>query len=171
MTKEEFIKRAKEMHGNKYDYSKVHYKNCDKEVCIVCPEHGEFWQKPYYHIHKGGCPHCKESKLEKNICKLLTNNEIIFERQKRFNWLGKQSLDFYLPECNIAIECQGRQHFVPVNYFGGIKAFEYRKLLDKTKKDLCKQNGVNVFYFSDKKWDETIITDKDVLMEKINRKS
>ena len=171
MTKEEFIIRAKEMHGDKYDYSKVEYKNCDKEVCIICPVHGEFWQKPYYHIHKGGCPHCKESKLEKNMCKFLTNNEISFNRQKHFKWLGRQSLDFYLPDYNIAIECQGRQHFVPVNYFGGIKGFEYRKLLDKSKKDLCKENGVEILYFSDKKWNEDIIIDNNVLLEKISRKN
>ena len=171
MTKEEFIKKSKEMHGNKYDYSKTDYKNCDTDVCIICPEHGEFWQKPYYHIHKGGCPHCKESKLEKEVCKLLASNKIIFDRQKKFDWLGRQSLDFYLPDYNIAIECQGRQHFEPVNYFGGKKAFEYVKQLDKTKKELCEKNHIDLLYFSDKKWGENIILSEEMLLEKISRKS
>ena len=170
MTKDEFVKKAKEIHGDKYDYSKVVYKNCDTPVCIICPEHGEFWQKPYYHIHKSGCPHCKESKLEKDICKLLTNNNINFNRQKR-KWLGRQSLDFYLPDYNIAIECQVRQHFMPVNYFGGVKMFEYRKSLDSFKKELCDKNGVNILYFSNKKWNEDIIVDKDALLETISRKN
>lgn len=38
-----FIKEASEVHNNKYDYSKVNYYNAHKEVCIICPEHGEFW--------------------------------------------------------------------------------------------------------------------------------
>ena len=37
----------------------------------------------------------------------LNKKHIIFEKQKRFNWLGRQSLDFYLPKYNIGIECQG----------------------------------------------------------------
>lgn len=47
-TTEQFIKEAKKIHGNKYDYSKVKYDGTDVKVCIVCPEHGEFWQTPYW---------------------------------------------------------------------------------------------------------------------------
>lgn len=58
-TTEEFIARAREIHSDKYDYSKVEYINCDTKVCIICPEHGEFWQTPYNHINrKHGCPIC-----------------------------------------------------------------------------------------------------------------
>lgn len=38
-----FIKKARDVHGDKYDYSKVEYVNNKTKVCIVCPEHGEFW--------------------------------------------------------------------------------------------------------------------------------
>lgn len=55
---EEFIRRAKEIHGNKYDYSKVEYVNNNTKVCIICPEHGEFWQKPSSHLIGNGCPIC-----------------------------------------------------------------------------------------------------------------
>ena len=45
MTKtEEFIKKAKGIHGDKYNYTKVNYIDCNTKVCIICPEHGEFWQ-------------------------------------------------------------------------------------------------------------------------------
>ena len=63
-------------------------------------------------------------------------------------WLDKQSLDFYLPKYNIAIECQGRQHFIPIDFFGGEDAFEYRKKLDKNKYDLCRKNNVKLFYIN-----------------------
>lgn len=58
LTTEEFIQRAKEIHGNKYDYSKVEYKNSDTRVCIICPAHGEFWQRPSRHLCGGGCSQC-----------------------------------------------------------------------------------------------------------------
>lgn len=59
ITTEEFIEKAKEIHGNKYDYSKVNYKNKDTKICIICPEHGEFYQAPHNHIaQKQGCPVC-----------------------------------------------------------------------------------------------------------------
>ena len=49
---DDFIKKAKELHGDKYDYSKVNYVNNKTKVCIICPEHGEFWVTPSNHINK-----------------------------------------------------------------------------------------------------------------------
>ena len=58
LTTEEFIKRAREVHGDRYDYSKVEYVNNQTKVCIICKEHGEFWQAPYTHLNGHGCPKC-----------------------------------------------------------------------------------------------------------------
>ncbi|MBO6254657.1 MAG: hypothetical protein J6O49_13580, partial [Bacteroidaceae bacterium] len=58
LTTEEFIKKAREVHGDKYDYSKVEYVNSTTKVCIICPEHGEFWQKPNIHLQNKGCIRC-----------------------------------------------------------------------------------------------------------------
>ena len=57
-TTEQFIKKAREVHGDKYDYSKVEYKNSKTKVCIICPKHGEFWQIPAAHLNGQGCPKC-----------------------------------------------------------------------------------------------------------------
>ena len=57
-TTEEFINKAREVHGDKYDYSKVDYINCDIKVVIICSEHGEFLQRPHEHIKGQGCPKC-----------------------------------------------------------------------------------------------------------------
>ena len=62
LTTEEFIKRAREVHGDKYDYSKVEYVNNESDVVIICPEHGEFLQKPHYHLGGNGCPECGGTK-------------------------------------------------------------------------------------------------------------
>ena len=50
MTTEEFIEKARKIHGNKYDYSKVKYTDYHSEVCVICPVHGEFWITPSLHI-------------------------------------------------------------------------------------------------------------------------
>ena len=136
-SKEEFIKRANEKHGDKYNYSKVDYVNNQAKVCIICPEHGEFWQTPNSHLNGVGCPKCNLSHLERSVMNYLDNIGITYDYQKRFKWLGRQSLDFYLPDYNVGIECQGEQHFFPIEYFGGDK--EFKKVLerDKRKKALC----------------------------------
>ena len=61
LTTETFIEKAKEIHGDKYDYSKVEYVNNRTKVCIICPEHGEFWQTPRLHLQGNGCWMCNQS--------------------------------------------------------------------------------------------------------------
>ena len=143
-----FIEEACKIHGDIYDYSKVKYKNCNKDIIIICPIHGEFLQTPHSHLQNHGCPYCNESHLERNVNNLLKENNIKFERQKKFDWLGLQSLDFYLPQYNIAIECQGIQHFEEVEHFGGKKGFEITIERDKRKYLLCNNNGVKILYYS-----------------------
>ena len=65
LTTEEFIKRAREVHGDRYDYSKVEYVNNNTKVCIVCPEHGEFTQSPHKHLSGHGCTKCHHASLAK----------------------------------------------------------------------------------------------------------
>jgi len=55
---EQFIIDAKEVHGNKYNYSLVQYKNWSIKVKIICPEHGIFEQTPSNHLQGNGCPKC-----------------------------------------------------------------------------------------------------------------
>ena len=57
-SKKEFIDDAIKVHGDKYDYSKVEYVNNKTKVCIICPEHGEFWMTPNSHLSGQGCPKC-----------------------------------------------------------------------------------------------------------------
>lgn len=60
-----FIKRGREIHGDKYDYSKVNYCKYHDKVEIVCPEHGSFFQSASGHIHnRSGCPTCSYKDYE-----------------------------------------------------------------------------------------------------------
>jgi hypothetical protein len=58
LTNKEFIKKAKQLHNNKYDYSKTEYITSRNKVIIICPEHGEFEQLPSSHLQGNGCPKC-----------------------------------------------------------------------------------------------------------------
>lgn len=169
-TTEEFIAEAKKVHGDKYNYSKVVYVNRDTKVCIICPIHGEFWQTPHSHLNKQGCPYCSESKLEKEMTDFLTSKKISFEREKKFEWLGLQRLDFYLPQYNVAIECQGIQHFEPIKIFGGDNGFEERKKRDEKKKRLCIENGIRLLEYSIFQY-EGVIKNKKKLLEEITNES
>jgi hypothetical protein len=55
---EKFIQRAREIHGDKYDYSKVLYINSHTKVIIICPTHGKFKQTPGEHLKGKGCKKC-----------------------------------------------------------------------------------------------------------------
>ncbi len=59
---EQFIAKAKRVHGDKYDYSLVSYERHDLPVKIVCPAHGEFEQKPTYHWSGSGCRKCADDR-------------------------------------------------------------------------------------------------------------
>ncbi len=58
LTQNEFIERARKVHGDRYDYSKIDYKGSAIKVCIICREHGPFMQKPNSHLMGRGCPTC-----------------------------------------------------------------------------------------------------------------
>ena len=59
LTTEEFIKRAMDIHGNLYDYTKTEYVNYDTKLIITCPKHGDFKQSPTHHLNGEGCPKCR----------------------------------------------------------------------------------------------------------------
>jgi hypothetical protein len=66
LTQDVFIQRAKEKHGDKYDYSKVDYKNKDSKVTIICPIHGEFEQIANSHMRGIGCVKCSHERKYSN---------------------------------------------------------------------------------------------------------
>jgi len=84
---ENFIKNAKIIHGNKYNYSLVDYKLNNINVKIICPEHGMFEQKPYNHLSNNGCPICRY--------KNRRNDDYIQKCNKKFNNMFDYSLVQY----------------------------------------------------------------------------
>lgn len=77
---EQFIERAREVHGNKYDYSKVEYIDNKIKVCIICPKHGEFWQIPNSHLKGCGCFQCG---VENSAKGHLSNKDEFVKKAKK----------------------------------------------------------------------------------------
>lgn len=150
-----FIAEAKLIHGDKYDYSKVLYINNRRKVEITCPIHGCFKQAAGSHLAGMGCPKCSESHLEREIRLELEKHSIKYVYEKRFKWLGLMTLDFYLPEYNVAIECQGIQHFEDTNLTGVWKKFNFEAQVERDvkKRQLCKAHGVKLYYYAERERD------------------
>ena len=69
---EQFINAARLIHSDKYDYSKVDYRNNKTKVTIICPDHGEFLQSPANHKQGNGCPSCGNRIISKKNRKDVT---------------------------------------------------------------------------------------------------
>lgn len=95
LTTNEFIEKAKQIHGNKYDYSLVEYINSSTKITIICPKHGEFEQKPIKHLSGQGCLKCfyldKRDSQEQFINKanLVHNNFYDYSKIKYINSKSK----------------------------------------------------------------------------------
>ena len=81
----EFIEKARLVHGDKYDYSKVKYETTKTKVCIICPKHGEFWQTPERHLQGRGCQRCSKSfkdNLQDFVVKAKRTHECKYDYSK-----------------------------------------------------------------------------------------
>jgi len=84
LTTEEFINKSKEVHGDKYDYSRVNYINNRTKVEIICPIHDSFWQIPASHNDLGnGCPEC--GLIKRSDSRTLTTPEFIEKAKEIHN--------------------------------------------------------------------------------------
>ena len=104
LTTEEFIKKAREVHGDKYDYSKVEYVKSKAKVTIICPEHGEFLQTPQKHLYGQGCPKCGHKS------ELTTEEFIKKAREVHGDKYDYSNVEYVDAKTNVCIIC--KQHGV-----------------------------------------------------------
>lgn len=139
-----FIEKANKIHFDKYNYSKVEYINSQTKVCIICPEHGEFWQTPANHLQGQGCPKCKlvgQTRLYNKLKEIFLNLDIIFEADKTIiPWIDNQRIDIYIPSINLAIEYMGPQHYKEIPYFKNGSSLEKTQERDARKRQKCLEN-------------------------------
>jgi len=147
VTTEEFIKMAREIHGDKYDYSKTKYITAKIKVKIVCKKcNTVFKQLPRGHIYEeSGCPKCRLSHGESKISRILDLLNIDFIPQHKFpNCRGPKGkplpFDFFIASLNVCIEYDGKQHSDKNSKFYSLELLEN----DKTKDAYCKENGIKM---------------------------
>ena len=147
---EESIQKASSIHNNYYDYSKVKFDKTTDKVIIICPKHGEFEQIWHTHLCGSGCPKCNQSKGEKQILSYLIDNNINYITQYKINinrdinQSGIAYIDFYIPDYNCFIEYNGRQHYMPVDKFGGEIQYQKQLKRDQFIRDYCKDNQIKL---------------------------
>lgn len=170
----EYVRRANEIHNNKYTYIEDDYKNLNTLSTIICDIHGPFKQKPSNHLNGQGCPLCApKSKMEVDIADLLETNHINFRKEKSFDWSQRKRYDFYLPDYGLCIECQGPQHFRPTRFHTNqdpVEVYEANKVNDELKLRMCQDNGLDLLYFTDVDMDEypyRVFKDENELLNEI----
>jgi hypothetical protein len=110
LTTEDFITRAKEIHGDKYNYSRTVYTRSKKKVQIICPKHGIFEQLPVCHIDQAqGCPRCthRTSRWENEIIDFIKEQGLDVQLSTNTCWTSRQEVDIYIPELKVGFECNG----------------------------------------------------------------
>ena len=160
-TNEQFIEKAKKIHGNKYDYSKVEYKGYETEICIICPKHGEFWQTPDSHLQGSGCQKCA-NRLSKNENEIY---EFIVENLGKENVIKSETsilprhaeIDIFIPSLNLGIEYNGcRWHS---EQFGKSKYYH----LNKTNE--CNKKGISLIQIFEDEYNDK----KEIILSKIKQ--
>lgn len=135
LTTDQFIKKAKEVHGDKYDYSKVDYKNNREKICIVCSEHGEFFQTPEKHLNGSGCPRCS------NNVRLTTEEFIERARKVHDSKYDYSKVNYKNSKEKVCIICSihGEFYQVPNSHLRGAGCSECNGLKNLTTDEFIKK--------------------------------
>ena len=159
-TTEKFVLEARKVHGDKYDYSRTKYLSAKDKVCIICPEHGEFWQEASSHLSGCGCPKCNHiiSKAEMDIVDFIKGKHKIEVITNNRNILtGHKELDIYIPSLKIAFEYDGMiwhsdRFRIDSNYH-----------LNKTEE--CLKQGIKLYHVFEYEW----INKREIVKRKIEQ--
>ena len=120
-TNSDFVKKCKAVHGNKYNYEKVAYRGYKEKVCIICREHGEFWQTPSAHLSGQGCPICAR-KTVGNI-NSFSHNEFVKQATKIHGAVYEYKNEYQSAHQKIKITCPKHGDFWqhPYSHLAGHK--------------------------------------------------
>lgn len=147
-TTEQIIQRAKEKHGDRYDYSETEYILSHIPIKIHCNKCGnDFYQNPHAHVKGQGCPICNrnltESDAEIELSLFLSDNVSVEILKHARNIIFPLELDLYIPNRKIAIEFDG------LYWHSNIKVSnDYH--LNKTTQ--CENNGIRLIHIFEDEW-------------------
>ena len=149
MGTEEFIRRSKELFGDKYGYQKVEYVNLSTPVTLVCPKHGDFEVIPANHLTRmDSCRKCSASKGETKIIRFLDRHGIPYTYPIKSDYApGTKKtfyVDFYLEQKNLIIEYNGDQHYRKRDEWGGEEQLDWQKRRDEGLREHCEREQVDL---------------------------
>ena len=166
ITNEDYVEKAKKLHGDKYEYHLINYTKYRDTVKVICKKHDIFTVNGSDFIRTcripTGCGLCRESKGEIKVSNILNNLGIEHIREYKIQPY-RYEYDFYLPKYNTLIEYDGIQHFSPVQYFGGEKTFLETVARDIKKTSIAKKNGIKLIRIP-----YTTIDIKKLICKKLN---
>ena len=141
----DFVKQAFDNKG--FDLLDDTYINAHTPMRYLCRTHPNIIHTTtYLHLtQRVGCPLCAGSKAEHKVREYLNRSGIDYIYQYRTDEcknIKHLSFDFLLPARKIAIEVNGKQHYEPIDYFGGIKTFKKQQINDDIKRNYCKENNI-----------------------------
>jgi len=120
-----------------------------------------------------------EAILKDIVKDLLEPHGFLVEYRSSPSWLGRQHLDIFVSELDFAIEYMGKQHYEPVDHFGGKESFQQLKRNDEKKRMKCKKNEIDLIYFKydkpleaeyvAKKMEKHVPLEIDEMLDKANR--
>jgi hypothetical protein len=144
---DKFIEFAKEVHGDKYEYTVAEYKNTEQKIdiyCIKCKR--TFKQKINPHIYaKQGCPYCCQFKSEKLTRAILEEITGLTFKKVRPKWLNKLELDGYNESNGLGFEYNGKQHYEYVKYYHkSVENFIKQQERDSIKRKICNRMAINL---------------------------
>lgn len=141
----EYVKEQLSSEG--YNLLSTEYTNAHDKILIECPK-GHRFETKYNAFQQGNrCPHCNESKGEREISQILCELNIEYIKQYRFeDCKFKYTLpfDFCLPKYNILIEYDGELHYKVSKHHGGLDRFIDTKIRDTVKNEYCKKNNIKL---------------------------
>lgn len=157
-TSEEFISRAKLIHGETYDYSNVNYVNSHTLVEILCRKHGPFKQIPYVHLYGCGCRICgksssnPENEIYDYIIGLIDTCEVVRNNRKL---LDGHEIDIYIPSLKIGFEYDGLYWHSEAE--GKFKDYHISKTENANSK------GIRLIHIFEDEW----LEHKEIILNKI----
>ncbi|MEB6549073.1 hypothetical protein MXL46_08185 [Heyndrickxia sporothermodurans] len=151
-TNEEFLKEVFDLVGNEYTFLEA-FKGVDEKIKVVHNKcNHEYEVTPYKFINVGRrCPSCNESKGEKRVRDFLASKGIRYKEEYTFDDCKLQlplRFDFAvfdkLDKLISLIEYDGKQHFKPFQYYGGVEYYKMNKIRDSIKNDYCKKKNIKL---------------------------
>lgn len=139
LTNELFIKKAIEIHGDKYDYSQVEYKDYGTNINITCKKHGTFKQSPSNHLQGQNCPICSN--------RHKFTNEIFIEKAQKIhgNKYDYSEINYINSHTEIKILCKEHGYFnqMPLNHLKGNQCYKCSNIVKTNDDFITKANTIH----------------------------